>query len=143
VIDFLQGLTRPYRITPRVVVTPGTMTEMITALRENIDKYTTAFGPPPALPPRNANERRLSVSEIYENFKIPDEMLSGTYANSVLIGHSPAEFFFDFITGFYPTASVSARVFIAAPNAPRFLSTLEGALRQFQIRMNPPQPPQE
>jgi hypothetical protein len=140
VIDFLQGLTRPYRINARVVLAPATMTELITALKDNVEKYTTSFGPPPALPPRPPNERRLSVQEIYENFKISDELLSGAYANSVLIGHSPAEFFFDFITGFFPTAAVSARVFLAAPVVPRFLSTLEGAYQQFASRQNPPTP---
>jgi hypothetical protein len=52
----------------------------------------------------------------------------------VLIGHSPSEFFFDFISGFYPTSSVSSRVFIPAPMAPRFLNTLDTCLKQFQTR---------
>jgi len=138
VIDFLQGLTRPFRVNARVVVAPTTMAELISALKDNIEKYTTAFGPPPALPPRPPNERRLSIGEIYENFKIPDDMLAGCYANSVLIGHSPSEFFFDFITGFFPTAAVSARVFIAAPIIPRFLGTLEGAYLQYMSRVKPP-----
>lgn len=138
VIDFLQGLTRPYRVNARVVIAPATMTELITALKDNIEKYTTAFGPPPALPPRPPNERRLSVQEIYENFKLPEDMLSGGYANSVLIGHSPSEFFFDFITGFFPTAAVSSRVFMSASVVPRFLSTLEGAYLQYASRLKPP-----
>lgn len=138
VIDFLQGLTRPFRVNARVVIAPSTMAELISALKDNIEKYTNAFGPPPALPPRPPNERRLSIAEIYENFKIADDLLSGTYANSVLIGHSPAEFFFDFITGFFPTAAVSSRVFIAAPIIPRFLSTLEGAYLQYMSRAKPP-----
>ena len=70
-------------------------------------------------------------------------MHSGVYANSVLMGHSQTEFFFDFITGFYPTPAVSARVIIAAPQGPRFLTTLKGSLQQFQQRyMNKPPPEQ-
>jgi len=138
IIDFLQGMTRPFRVNARVVIAPGTMTELITALKDNLQKYTDAFGPPPPLPQRPPNERRLGIAEIYENFKISDDMLSGSYANSVLIGHSPSEFFFDFITGFFPTAAVSARVFLAVPVVPRFLSTLEGAYLQYASRLKPP-----
>ena len=43
-------------------------------------------------------------------------MLSGRYANAVLIRHSATEFCFDFITNFYPQSAVSARVYIAAPH---------------------------
>lgn len=138
VIDFLQGLTRPYRVNARVVVAPETMTELINALKDNLQKYTDAFGKPPPAPPRPPNERRMGVQEIYDNFKMPEELLSGCYANSVLIGHSPSEFFFDFITGFFPTAAVSARVFLAAPVVPRFLGTLEGAYLQYASRLKPP-----
>jgi hypothetical protein len=136
VMDFLQGLTRPYRVNARVVVAPATMAELITALKENLQKYTNTFGAPPPLPQRPPNERRLSITEIYENFKIPDELLAGCYANSVLMGHSATEFFFDFITGFYPTAAVSARIFLPAPVVPRFLGTLEGAWRQYMSRLS-------
>src|ERR1039458_779258 len=60
-------------------------------------KRSTLYGPPTPVP-----DRRPTIQEIYENFRLPEELLSGSYANSVLIGHSPTEFFFDFITGFYP-----------------------------------------
>lgn len=143
VIDFLQGLTRPFRVNARVVVAPATMAELINALKDNLQKYTNTFGPPPPLPPRPPNERRLTIAEIYENFKIPDELLAGSYANSVLMGHSATEFFFDFITGFYPTAAVSARVFLPAPVVPRFLGTLEGAYRQYLSRVQPGRPIKE
>lgn len=141
VIDFLQGLTRPFRVNARVILAPATMGELIAALKENLDRYTNAFGPPPALPPRPANERRLSVAEIYENFKIADDLLAGAYSNSVLIGHSPSEFFFDFITGFYPVAAVSSRVFLPSPVVPRFLGMLETAHKQYLSRQQPPLSP--
>lgn len=134
-IDFLQGLTRPYQVVARVVVTPQTMSEFIQALRQNLENYTRAFGPPPQLPPPGPN--RPTLQEIYENFKLPDELMSGVYANGVLIGHSITEFFFDFITAFFPTSSVSARVFIAAPHVPRFLNTIETALKQYHARHGP------
>jgi hypothetical protein len=133
VIDFLQGLTRPYQVVARVVVTPQTMAELAHAFKQNLDNYTTTFGPPPTLPPPPQNQRP-TIQEIYDNFKVPDEVASGSYANTVLIGHSMTEFFFDFITGFYPNSAVSSRVFLTAAQAPRFLNTLNTALSQYQAR---------
>ena len=102
VIDFLQGLTRPPQVAARVVMTPGTAAEFIVALRQNLENYHRMFGPPQQLPPPGPN--RPTIQEIYENFKLADDQLSGVYANAVLIGHSITEFFFDFITTFYPTS---------------------------------------
>ena len=137
VIDFLQGLTRPYQVVSRVVLTPQTVTELSDALGKNIESYTKNFGAPapvPGPPPKN----RPTLQEIYENFRLPDELLSGTYANSVMIGHSPTEFFMDFISGFYPTSAVAARIFMTAQQIPRFqnalLSSLENHRKRFQRR---------
>jgi hypothetical protein len=147
VIDFFQGLTRPYAVVSRVVLAPSTMGEYIAAIRGALDNYRKRFGEPPALPPPPA--QRPTLQDIYENFKLPDDLLSGAYANSVMIGHSPSEFFFDFITGFYPTSAVSARVFVSASTMPRFLSTLENSMRQHHQRIaarqnqNPADPPTE
>jgi hypothetical protein len=142
VIDFLQGLTRPYQVVARLVVHPHVMGQLAGAMRENVDKYVSAFGMPPQQPQQP--QRRPTIQEIYENFKLPEDQLSGSYANSVMIGHSQAEFYMDFITGFYPTAAVSSRVFLAATQAPRILETLTIALQQYQKRhpgSAPPAPP--
>lgn len=137
IIDFLQGATRPYQVVSRVVLAPSTMEEFGKALKENLDRYSANFGPPrPApVPP---NPHRPTIQEIYEHFKLPDDLLSGAYANSVLIGHSYNEFFFDFITGFYPTSAVSARVFMPAPQVPRFAAAVTSAIQQFQKRYHKP-----
>jgi hypothetical protein len=145
VIDFFQGLTRPFQVNARVVMTPTTMQELVATLQINLDNYTRSFGPPPPMhvPPQ---QPRPSIEEIYQNFKLADEMLSGSYANSVLIGHSPSEFFFDFITGFYPNPAVSARVYLPAAHVPRFLNTLRTCLDNYQQRHGKPQqlpPPEE
>src|SRR5437762_10338012 len=50
VIDFFQGLTRPFQVTARVVMTPATMSEFAAALQLNLENYTRAFGPPPPMP---------------------------------------------------------------------------------------------
>jgi hypothetical protein len=136
VIDFLQGLSRPPQIAARVVLAPQTMSNFITALRENLGRYSQAFGPPPPLPKPSAP--RPTVQELYDNFKLTDEQLSGSYANGVMVGHSPAEFLFDFVTGFYPTAAVSSRVFLAAPQVPPALEAFINAFRQFEQRTRRP-----
>jgi Protein of unknown function (DUF3467) len=133
VIDFLQGLTRPFQVVQRVVMTPDTVKELTGALQQNLDMYAKQYGPPPP-PPGPVPDRRPTIQEIYENFRLPEEMLSGTYANSVLIGHSPTEFFFDFITGFYPTSAVAARIFLPCQQVPRFLNALNSSVQQHKQR---------
>lgn len=142
VIDFLNNLTRPFQVVSRVVLAPATMAEFVQALQANLDKYTSAFGPPPPLV-LPVNPPRPTLQEIYENFKLPDEQLSGAYANAVLIGHSQTEFFMDFIAGFVPTSVVSARVLIAASHAPRFLTMLTTSLQQYHLRNNKRAKPQD
>jgi Protein of unknown function (DUF3467) len=136
VLDFLQGLTRPHQIVARVIVVPKIMEQVVTAASDNLEKYIAANGAPPSLP--KPPQKRPTIAEIYENFKLSDDLLSGAYANSVMVGHSSAEFFFDFITGFYPTAAVSARVITAAHHMPRIVDTLKTALQQYRNRFTPP-----
>ncbi len=137
VIDFLQGLTRPYQVVSRVVLTPQTVAELADALSKNIEAYTKNYGPPPAVP-GPPPKSRPTLQEIYENFRLPEELMSGTYANSVMIGHSPTEFFMDFISGFYPISAVAARVFMPVQQIPRFqtalLSSLENHRQRFRKR---------
>jgi hypothetical protein len=133
VVDFLQGLTRPFQVVSRVVMTPQTVTELTEALQKNLDMYTKSYGAPAPVP-GPVPERRPTIQEIYENFRLPDDMLSGSYANSVLIGHSPTEFFFDFITGFYPTSAVASRIFLPIQQVPRFLNALNASLQQHRTR---------
>ncbi|MEI8195443.1 MAG: DUF3467 domain-containing protein, partial [Phycisphaerae bacterium] len=106
VVDFIQGVAKPAQLVARVVLTPLVMEQFIGALRDNMGKYVTNFGPTTPMP-RNPNERPLTPEEIYNQLKIPEELQSGSYANSVAIRHSPAEFHFDFITNFYPHGAVS------------------------------------
>ena len=109
------------------------MQEFINALQTNLDNYTKTFGPPPPLP-TPPNQPRPSIEEIYQNFKLPEDLQSGGYANSVLIGHGVTEFFLDFISGFYPNSAVSSRVFMAAPQIPRFVTMLTTAMQSYQTR---------
>ena len=137
VIDFLQGLTRPFQVVARVVMAPPTMGNFSAAVADNLAKYTKNFGPPPQLP---KSDRRPTIAEVYETFRLGDEMLSGSYSNAVLIGHTAGEFFFDFITGFYPHAAVSARVLMSAPQVPRLLEATQAAIRSYQMKFQQPPP---
>jgi len=140
VIDFLQGLTRPFTVVARIVLAPPVMDQLVGALKENVNIYTQRFGPPPTMP-KPPTDRRPTIQEIYDEFKVSDEVVSGSYANAVMVGHSPGEFFFDFITRFYPQAAVSARVFVAAAQVSRLMDTLSMALSQHQKRGGAPPPP--
>ena len=144
IIDFVQGLARPARVASRVVVSQRVMSQFVAALKDNLHKYQTAFGPPKELP-RPQTAYRPSVQEIYKDLRMSDDVLCGAYATAVMISHSPAEFAFDFITRFFPTAAVSARVYLSASQVPRLLESTSASLqryinRQQQKPQNPPQP---
>ncbi|MCE9589653.1 MAG: DUF3467 domain-containing protein [Planctomycetes bacterium] len=134
VLDFLCRMSRPYQVAARIIVPPAVMPQMIGALRDNANKFTEKFGPIPQLP-KPDNERRPSIQEVYDDLKIPDDVLSGSYANAVMIGHTPAEFCFDFITGFFPRSAVSSRVFLSAPHIPRVLESMVHTFNEYQRRL--------
>jgi hypothetical protein len=114
---------------------------MIAALRENFNMYQQKFGTPPPLPTAPPGTPQPSVEESYEQLKLPDDMLSGMYANAVMIGHTPSEFWFDFITNFFPRSAVSTRVFLSSPQIPRLLQTLTQSFQKFQQRPHGGQSP--
>src|SRR5207302_4392851 len=111
VVDFVLRMAQPHQIVARVVLPLSIMPSVIGALRENLGNYTSKFGPPPALPAPPTQPTPPPIEEIYSQLKLADEMLSGFYANAVMIAHSSAEFYFDFITNFYPRSAVSCRVY--------------------------------
>ena len=144
IIDFLQTIGRPHKVAARVVIPHGVMPQFIDALTTNLDLYRNRFGDPvsPQPQPQNPDARRPSPQEIYDDLKMPDEVLSGTYANGVMIGHGATEFGLDFLTSFFPQSAVSCRVFVASGQVPRLLDSLKGAVKQLeQRRQAGPNPP--
>lgn len=143
IVDFLQTIGRPHKVAARVVIPHAVMPQFIDALTTNLDLYRNRFGEPVTPQPQqpNPDARRPSPQEIYDDLKLPDEVLSGTYANGVMIGHGATEFGLDFLTSFFPQSAVSARVFVAAGQVPRLLESLKGAVRQLEQRRQglPPQ----
>ncbi|MFN9850225.1 MAG: DUF3467 domain-containing protein [Planctomycetota bacterium] len=100
--------------------------------------------PAPGAPPPQplGATLRQNPKDIYDELKIRDEILSGSYANAVMIGHGPYEFNFDFITNFYPQSAVSARVYMGAGHVWRMLDSLKQSWEQLRPRYGfPPQPP--
>jgi hypothetical protein len=98
--------------------------------------------PPPGTQPPTPP----SVEEIYNQLKLPEELMGGVYANGVLIVHTQAEFCLDFIAGFYPRASVISRVYLAAPQVTALLNALNQSFQQYQLKLaaqanKPPTPP--
>jgi hypothetical protein len=131
VVDFVQNLAKPAQVVCRVILPPFIVGQAVTAMGENLQKFTDRFGPPPVLPVPAKPPVQPSIQEIYDELKLSDDLLPGAYCNAVMIGHSPAEFCVDFIANGYPRSIVSARVLIAAANYPRILETLKGSYQQY------------
>jgi hypothetical protein len=144
VLDFVQGMVQPRQLVARVLLPPSVVPSLLNALRENLNLYQNQFGPPPALRQPTPPPTPPSIEEIYSQFKVPDDMLSGIYANAAMIVHTQGEFCLDFITNFYPRSAVSCRVYLAAPQVPSLLNTLTHSFQQFQQKLSQQQgkPPQ-
>jgi hypothetical protein len=146
ILDFLLRMSQPQQVAARVVLPPGVVVQFIAALSENLRNYESKYNLPLIPHPQagSAAGPPVSAQELYEQLKLQDDVLSGNYANAVMIGHTPSEFCFDFITTFYPRSAVSCRVFMAAPGVPRLLESLKHSFEKFQQKFtqhgNPPPP---
>lgn len=98
-------------------------------------------GQQPTAPNQNNQLRRQNPQEVYDDLKLRDEILSGAYANAVMIGHGPYEFSFDFITNFYPQSAVSCRVYLASGHIHRLLESLRASWEQLRPRLSQGNPP--
>lgn len=139
VLDFVHSLSRPARVVARVVLTPQVVGQFAGALEKNLAMFSDRFGKPATLPKPPTNQaRRPSIEETYESLRLPDEMLSGSYANAVLISHGPAEFCFDFVTSLFPRSAVASRVYLSAPHVPPMLDTLKQNYQRYVDRVKQP-----
>jgi hypothetical protein len=146
VLDFVMGLVQPRQVVARVIMSPVVVEQFIHAIRDNVGKFESRFGKIPDLPKPSPPPKPPTIQEIYDDLKMQDETHAGSYANAVLMSHGMSEFTFDFITRFFPTAAVAARVFLAAPQVPKLLESLSVSLNRYkqrieQMRHNPPQEP--
>src|SRR5262245_24550884 len=76
VLDFVQGMAQPHQIAARVSIPPTVMPALIAALRENLNNFQARFGPPAALPVPPPPPIPPRIDEIYEQLKLPDELMS-------------------------------------------------------------------
>lgn len=146
ILDFLLRMSQPQQVAARVVLPPGVVFQFIAALSDNLKNYESKYSIPLLPNAAAAAGPPVSAQELYEQLKLQDDVLSGNYANAVMIGHTPSEFCFDFITTFYPRSAVSCRVFMAAPGVPRLLESLKHSFEKFQQKFTqhgnqPPTPP--
>jgi hypothetical protein len=74
----------------------------------------------------------LDVSELYEQLKLPDDLVGGVFANVVMIRHTAEEFEFDFIANFYPRSVVTARIYLSAGRLPAVLETLSNSFEKYR-----------
>ncbi|MBI3861261.1 MAG: DUF3467 domain-containing protein [Planctomycetia bacterium] len=150
-IDFIQSLAPPRRVVSRIVLPNTVVPLFVGALEDNLRKYAQVYGPPPRLAPQQQVSGAPPappppIAEVYEQLKLPDDMLGGNYANTVVISHSQAEFCFDFICNFYPRSVVTSRVYLAAPHVSEVFDSLQRCLEQYRQKLIqsrsalPPQP---
>ncbi|HEY5315259.1 MAG TPA: DUF3467 domain-containing protein [Pirellulales bacterium] len=144
VLDFVLRLGAPHVVASRVVMPHQVLAQFLAALRENLNMFEGRFGKPAPMPvPPPPEGPKTTIADLYEQLKLPDEMLSGVYANAVMIGHTPSEFWFDFISNFYPRSCVSARVFLSAQQVPGLVETLNTSFQShLRKRAAPPAPPE-
>lgn len=141
VLDFLVRMARPYQVAARVVMPHAALFQLTRALSDNIRKYEERFGAIASMPTPDPNAKRPTIQEVYEDLKLPDDLLSGQYANACIIGHSPAEFVLDFVTNFFPRSAVSSRVYLSSRQIPQLLKGLNHAAEQLQQRRDQQPPP--
>ena len=143
VLDFVQQFGSPPQLIARVIMPHAVLGQFVQALEQNLGMFTEKFGSPTPIP-RPENQPKRTIKEIYDNLKLPDEELSGSFAEAVMIRHSAAEFCFDFITRFFPHASVSRRVFLSSGQVPPLLKALKANWDQLQGRgPDPTSPPDQ
>jgi hypothetical protein len=73
-----------------------------------------------------------TITDLYEQVKFPEELLSGAFANAVMVRHTPEEFCFDFISNLYPRPIVVCRVYAAAGRVPSFIDAMSGSLGRYE-----------
>jgi hypothetical protein len=147
VLDFVLRMNQPHQVVARVVMGHHLVPQFIEALRTNLENYRRAFGnPPPAVPPGQPPQKPPTIEEIYQDLKIGEDIMVGSYTNAVMVLHTATDFCLEFIAQYYPRSIITARVFLSAPQVPVLLNTLTQSWQTFQNKLaqqqqRPPSPP--
>jgi Protein of unknown function (DUF3467) len=136
VLDFVLRMNKPHQVVARVVLPMNLVPQFIEALKVNLENYRKTYGAtPPALPTPPQQAAQPTIEEIYDDLKISDDVMTGAYANSVMVVHNASEFCLEFISNFYPKAIIAARVFLSAPQVPPLLGTLTQSWQTLQTKL--------
>lgn len=128
------------------IASPTAYPDTPTTDQPGVSTPSDAPTPPPApeggpVEPGTPGAPRHSAEDLYDQLRLPEDVMTGQYANAVMIGHTASEFSFDFIATFYPRSVVVQRVFLAAPNVPRLKESLGQSFEQFRRRTGQAPPP--
>jgi hypothetical protein len=66
--------------------------------------------------------------------KIPERVLSGVYANQMVVSHTGEEFLLDFVNLFPPEGVVNARVILSPGHLKRMIRALQENLRKYEAQ---------
>ena len=142
VLDFFLRMNQPHQISARVVLPVNLIPQLIELLKAHLENYKQTYGyAPQALPMPNPPPAPPTIDDIYRELKIADDVLVGAYANTVMVGHNPAEFCLEFISNFYPKAIITSRVYLSAPQVPIMVNTLTQSWANFQAKQARQGPP--
>lgn len=74
--------------------------------------------------PKNRPLSQNNIQDIYDDLRLPDDLLAGRFANKVIVRHTGVECVFDFISQLFPKPCVSARVIMATERSTSLLQSL-------------------
>lgn len=66
--------------------------------------------------------------------EMANEVLKGTYANSMTVTHTGGEFILDFMTIFPPKGILGARIFVSPNHAKRILKALGNSIQRYEAK---------
>jgi len=81
--------------------------------------------------------------EMKIQIRAPDGVLSGTYANNLLVHMNREEFVLDFVNIVPPHATLNARVTISPGNLKRMLAAIQSSLEKYEREFGPLPAPSE
>jgi hypothetical protein len=146
VLDFLLRMNQPHQVVARVILPINLVPQLIDALKVNLENYRKTHGTAPTPPPQapaGTHPAPPSIDEIYQDLKMSDEVMAGSYANTIMIVHNASEFCLEFINKIYPRPVITARVFLSAPQVPVLLNSLAQSWQNLQTKLRQQQPPQQ
>ena len=132
-LDFISNFASPPRIVGRVISSPPHIKHVLRALLDNTKRYEEAYGPI-ASQPKDTPPKAEKASDLYAKLQIADELLGGTFSNSMIIKHTRDVFIMDFLTNFPPTTKVTARLIVSPAQIRSIISALESNLSQYEQR---------